>query len=474
MTNPTDGRWTSLQLFSGQIPATALMSVVSPGNAASGINYGLQFQTLATNIASTILPNGATGSILFGQGPSSSPAFLPVSGDVLFTNNATVSTSTIAGHAVTFAKFQTVTGLSVVGVNGTATGNVGAITGTTDQVLRVDSNGTTLAFGAINLATTAAITGVIGVPNGGTGTSTLTQAGVVFGNGTSIVGITAAGGTALPLTATGGTAAPTFALLTVPGGGTGTTALTLNRIPIGNGSSPLTVSNVATTGWPLVGNGTSSPPAFAILGVPGGGIGTSSTTPFGVLFGGITATSQIQSIATTGATGLVLTSQGPNAVPIFSASGAGTVTQVLTAGLATGGPITTSGTITVAAAAQSDMTTATSTTLAVTPGRQQFHPSAAKAWVGFTGSNGSTIANYNVSSVTRISTGIYNVNFTVSFATATSYVASIASANAGAGYALGFSDSSVNSGGICRVAYQNSVGVAADPTNGWVVFFGTQ
>jgi N-methylhydantoinase B/oxoprolinase/acetone carboxylase alpha subunit len=37
---------------------------------------------------------------------------------------------------------------------------------------------------------------------------------------------------------------------------------------------------------------------------------------------------------------------------------------------------------------------------------------SAKAWVNFTGSSGSVNASYNVSSVTRSSTGLYVVNFT--------------------------------------------------------------
>lgn len=100
--------------------------------------------------------------------------------------------------------------------------------------------------------------------------------------------------------------------------------------------------------------------------------------------------------------------------------GTGTVTSVATSGLATGGPITTTGTVTVTAAAQSDQETATSTTLAVTPGRQQFHPSAAKAWVNFAGASGTIGASYNVASVSRGSAGVYTVNFTTAFSS-TSY-----------------------------------------------------
>lgn len=66
-------------------------------------------------------------------------------------------------------------------------------------------------------------------------------------------------------------------------------------------------------------------------------------------------------------------------------------------------------------AAQSDQETATSTTLAVTPGRQQFHPSACKAWCSFNGT-GTPAMNgtpYNFdASITDGGAGIYSLTFT--------------------------------------------------------------
>lgn len=68
-------------------------------------------------------------------------------------------------------------------------------------------------------------------------------------------------------------------------------------------------------------------------------------------------------------------------------------------------------------AAQSDQETGTSTTLAVTPGRQQFHPSAPKAWAR--NANTTTItAGYNISSITDTGTGDWTYNFTTSFSSA--------------------------------------------------------
>jgi hypothetical protein len=67
-------------------------------------------------------------------------------------------------------------------------------------------------------------------------------------------------------------------------------------------------------------------------------------------------------------------------------------------------------------AIQSEMETATSTTLAVTPGRLQYHPGVPKAWVAFNGTGTpSILASHNVSSITDNGTGNYTVNFTTAF-----------------------------------------------------------
>lgn len=67
-----------------------------------------------------------------------------------------------------------------------------------------------------------------------------------------------------------------------------------------------------------------------------------------------------------------------------------------------------------AAALQTDQETATSVLKAVTPGRQQFHPSAAKCWIDAT--NAGTInANYNISSIGDNGTGTIGINIGTDF-----------------------------------------------------------
>lgn len=87
-----------------------------------------------------------------------------------------------------------------------------------------------------------------------------------------------------------------------------------------------------------------------------------------------------------------------------------------------------------AAASQAEMEAATSTTVMVTPGRTQYHPGVAKAWLVYNGSSGSILASSNVASVTKNGTGDYTINFTTAFSSANYTVVGTCgySANAGA------------------------------------------
>lgn len=71
------------------------------------------------------------------------------------------------------------------------------------------------------------------------------------------------------------------------------------------------------------------------------------------------------------------------------------------------------------AATQAEQETATSTSTYVSPGRQQYHPSAVKAWILFNGTGTIAItASYNVTSITDNGTGDYTVTFTTAFSSA--------------------------------------------------------
>jgi cytoskeletal protein CcmA (bactofilin family) len=75
------------------------------------------------------------------------------------------------------------------------------------------------------------------------------------------------------------------------------------------------------------------------------------------------------------------------------------------------------------AASQAQQETGSVTTVYVTPGRQQYHPSAAKAWLLMTVAGGTptVLGSYNVSSLTDNGTGDFTANFTSAFSAANIY-----------------------------------------------------
>jgi hypothetical protein len=183
------------------------------------------------------------------------------------------------------------------------------------------------------------VTGQVSVANGGTGASTLTLDGIVYGNGTSAVGVTAAGTTGQVLHANTG-AAPTFSavsltadvsgILPVASGGTGEVSLTAHTVLLGAGTSAIAMTAVGATGTVLHGN-TGADPTFSavsltadisgVLTVANGGTGDSTLTPYALLAGGTTSTGPLQQVSGVGTTGQVLTSAGAGALPTWSAAG---------------------------------------------------------------------------------------------------------------------------------------------------------
>jgi hypothetical protein len=175
--------------------------------------------TSASNVTITgTSPIGSSltsGNIIVGNG-SNQAAAVAMSGDVTLSNTGV---ATIETGAVTSAKILDGTienadlaNMAALSVKGNATELVAVPTdlaaASNHQVMR--RNGTTLGFGAINLAQSAAVNGTLRVANGGTGQSTnLTQGGVVFGSTTTAMASSAAGTSGQALVS-GGTGSPTW------------------------------------------------------------------------------------------------------------------------------------------------------------------------------------------------------------------------------------------------------------------------
>jgi hypothetical protein len=107
-----------------------------------------------------------------------------------------------------------------------------------------------------------------------------------------------------------------------------------------------------------------------------------------------------------GTSGHFLQTQGAGANPQWAAGGGGGFT----------------------AATQAEQEAASSTTVGVTPGRQHFHPSAAKAWakISVSGGTPNLDAGYNIASISDDATGVVTLTYTTSFSSA-NYAVGLAS-----------------------------------------------
>lgn len=163
---------------------------------------------------------------------------------------------------------------------------------------------------------------------------------------------------------------------------------------------------------------TSGTPTFAVANLSGAGTGVLTALAANVGSAGAFVT-----FNGAGGTPSSLTLTNATGLPAAGVTGTAVVqARTLTAaGLVTGGgDLSANRTFTVTAAVQSDQETGTSNAVAVTPGVQQYHKSAAKAWVHFDASSGtpSVLDSYNVSSISDNGVGLFTINFTTAFSSA--------------------------------------------------------
>jgi hypothetical protein len=117
--------------------------------------------------------------------------------------------------------------------------------------------------------------------------------------------------------------------ITVPSGGTGLTSLTAHDLIIGNGASNVNLlAPSATSGVPLISQGSSADPAYGTAVVAGGGTGNTTFTAYSVICAGTTATGVFQNVSGVGSATQVLTSNGPSTLPSWQALPASGFTTV--------------------------------------------------------------------------------------------------------------------------------------------------
>ena len=321
------------------------------------------------------------------------------------------------GQTTTTAKIPFAQGISAAVASNFAAGTVGApsiylSTDTTTGLYRIGANNVGFAVSGVKLLDLGSA--LVGITGALTVSTTLNVTGVAtLGNG-AVLG-TPASGTVTNLT---GTASINI------NGTVGATTATTGAFTSGTFSTTLGVG-----GKTHIGSGSS--------GDSGGYLQIEQDTPTALM------NIDFQMYNYSGATKMggvrfyvqdLLRAQIDSYTDDFTAQGdlrfytsvGGTMTQNMTLNssgdLAITGQATASAIAGTAVATQANQETATSTTTAVSPGRQQFHPSAAKAWVRYqTVTTTTNIASYNVASLTDNGTGDTTITFTTNFSSGTSY-----------------------------------------------------
>ena len=147
------------------------------------------------------------------------------------------------------------------------------------------------------------------------------------------------------------------------------------------------------------------------------------------------------------------------------------------------GTITASGVATLASVAgaavatQANQEAATSVATVVTPGRQQFHPSAAKAWgyVTYSGGVPTLQASFNISGITD--NGVGDLIFAVNIDLSTANYVAVSDALYGGGSGITSTVYSLAAGSVRVLVVDNGAGggpAQFDPTGVFLVIFGDQ
>ena len=207
----------------GAASATSLtltndLAVADGGTGASTFtSNGVLLGNGASAVSATAA--GTNGQILAGV-TSAAPAFVTMSGDATISNTGAL---TISNNAVTNADLRDSAALSVIGNATNASGDPGDIAAASDHMV-LRRSGTTLGFGAVNLASSNAVTGTLPIGNGGTGiTTTPTNGQLLIGNGTGFSLATLTAGSNVTLVNSAG--AITISSTGGGGGGGGTVDL---------------------------------------------------------------------------------------------------------------------------------------------------------------------------------------------------------------------------------------------------------
>lgn len=339
--NGGDGPVTSgaaaLTIGSASIGNSLLANTMPANTVKANVTSGTAGPTDATVSAVLDTISSTKGAVLY-RDTSSWTALSPgTNGYVLTTGGSGANPSWASPN------------ISVVAITG---GTISGVAITTSTINSSIIGGTTPAaatFTNLTATGTVSLSNPLTVPNGGTGAATLTANGIVYGNGTSAVGATAAGTTGQALLANSGNA-PTWGAVnlvsTVTGtlqatnGGTGFNSYTVGDLLTADTTSSFVRLPDVATGNVLLSGGSGVQPLYGKVGLtthvsgtlPVANGGTGATTLTGYVYGnGTGAFTAALTIPNAGLTNSSLTIGSTNiALGATSATLAGLTTVTLT------------------------------------------------------------------------------------------------------------------------------------------------
>lgn len=341
----------------GTIPSSTL----STGGCIIYNTDSAQFQ-FWQNSAWLALPTSGVGNV---TGPGTSTVndiaiWANTSGTLLADSGIQIA-STTANQLIYASSANSLAGLATANNGTLITSNTGVPSISSTLPSAVQGNITSLGTISSGIWNGS----LIPLTYGGTNANLTASNGGIFYSTASAGAILSGTSTANQLLLSGASSAPSWSTATYPATTTinqllySSSANTIGGLATANNSVLITSSggvpsisstlpsavqlNITNLGTITAGtwNGTT-------IAVANGGSGRTSATAYSVICGGTTSTGALQSVASVGTSGQVLTSAGAGALPTWATPTVGTVTSITAGTGLTGGTITTSGTIAIA------------------------------------------------------------------------------------------------------------------------------